>query len=483
MKVISRLLVVSIAALLLSGRPGISQSATWSTPSDAEIRAILADRIDTRKQSVGIVVGVIDAKGRRIVSYGALNQGDPRPLDGNSEFEIGSITKVFTSLILADMVKHGEVSLSDPVAKYLPPTVKIPSRDGKEITLIDLATHTSGLPRMPNNFTPKDPANPYADYSVEQLYQFLGSYTLPRDPGEKFEYSNLGGGLLGHALALRAGTDYETLVRQRVTAKLGMKDTVITLSPATAGRLAMGHDARLNPVKNWDLPTLAGAGALRSTANDLLSFLAAELGFKNTALKDSMAEQLSAVRRPTDQPAVAGAPELTIALGWLVRKDANNSVIWHNGGTGGYRTFIGFNPATRTGVVVLSNAATQQGPDDIGFHLLTGSKLVDPPKQRTEIALDTSAKEALVGRYQLAPNFVLAITLEDGQLFGQATGQPKFPVFAESPTSLFLKVVEAQMTFTIGPDGHATSMVLHQNGRDMPAARVQQAGASGEAAH
>jgi len=202
-----------------------------------------------------------------------------------------------------------------------------------------------------------------------------------------------------------------------------------------------------------------------------LTFLAAELGFKSTALKDAMAEQLSP-RRPTDQPSVPGAPQLSIALGWIERKDANSTVIWHNGGTGGYRTFIGFNPATRTGVVVLSNTMTQAGPDDIGFHLLTGSKLADPPKQHTEVALEGAAKEALVGRYQLRPDFILAITLENDQLFGQASGQAKFPVFAESPTELFFKVVNAQMTFTLGADGHATALVLHQNGRDIPAARV-----------
>jgi len=471
---IPRLLILSLAGLLALCGSSQAQPASWQTPSDAEIRGILAERIDSQKRSVGMVVGVIDAKGRRIVSYGALNQGDPRQLDGNSEFEIGSITKIFTSLVLADMVKRGEVSLSDPVAKYLPPTVKMPSRNGKQITLLDLSTHASGLPEMPTNFKSKDPDNPYADYTVDQLYEFLGGYTLPRDPGEKFEYSNLGGGLLGHVLALRAGTDYETLVRRRITAKLGMKDTAITLTPSMAGRLATGHNAKLNPVKNWDLPTLAGAGALRSTANDLLIFLAAELGFKNSPLKDVMAEQ-TVLRRANITPAEPGAPELDIALGWILRKDATSTVIWHNGGTGGYRTFIGFNPATRTGVVVLSNTNPDAGAaagDDIGFHILTGSKLAPPPKPHTEVALDQAAKQALTGRYQLRPNFVLTITLEDGQLFGQATGQQKFPVFAESPTQLFARIADIQMTFTLGPDGHAASLVLHQNGRDLPAARV-----------
>ena len=161
------------------------------SPSDSDIHQILVDRIDQQKQSVGIVVGVIDAKGRRVVVYGGLEKGDKRPLDGDTVFEIGSITKVFTSLLLADMAQRGEVRLDDPIAKYLPASAKVPERDGRQITLVDLATHTSGLPRMPANFRPKDPANPYADYSDEQLYSFLSSYDLIRDIGLKFEYLSL----------------------------------------------------------------------------------------------------------------------------------------------------------------------------------------------------------------------------------------------------------------------------------------------------
>ncbi|OAI44338.1 hypothetical protein AYO42_00905 [Rhizomicrobium sp. SCGC AG-212-E05] len=436
------------------------------TPSDAHIRKILVERIDTQKQGVGIVVGIIDPEGRRIVSYGALNEGDARPLNGDTVFEIGSITKVFTALVLADMVERGEVALDDPASKYLPPTVKIPSRNGKQISLMDLATHYSGLPRLPGNMGSENHANPYADYTVDQMYQFLNGYTLTRDPGEKADYSNLGAGLLGHVLSLREATDYESLVRQRILAKLGMKDTAIALSSDMKARLAMGHDATLAEVQNWDLPTLAGAGALRSTTNDLLTFLGAELGLTHSSLKDSMARQL-AVRRSM------GAPGIDIALGWIVQTDPKGTVIWHNGGTGGYRSYMGFNPATKTGVVVLSNASTQRDPDDIGRHLLIGTDLAKPPVVRTEIPLDLKSKQAFVGQYQVRPDFIVTITLEGDQIYTQATGQPRFPMFAESPTKLFLKVVDAQATFVMGADGKATSFILHQGGRDTPAPRIK----------
>jgi serine-type D-Ala-D-Ala carboxypeptidase/endopeptidase len=245
------------SGIILLTQVTVAQSAMNSPiPSDSEIRNILVDRIDKDHQSVGIVVGIIEPTGRRVVSYGKLAKDDKRSLDGDTVFEIGSVTKVFTSLLLADMVQRGEVALTDPVAKYLPPEVKVPQRGGRQITLQDLATHTSGLPRMPSNFTPKDPANPYADYTVEQMYQFLSGYQLTRDIGSQYEYSNLGGGLLGHALARRAGMDYEKLVQSRICEPLGMKSTAITLSPEMKTRMAAGYNQGLEPAPIGICPPL-----------------------------------------------------------------------------------------------------------------------------------------------------------------------------------------------------------------------------------
>jgi len=452
--------------------PAAAQPPAASVPPDSEIRNILIQRIDDFRQSVGMVVGMIGPEGRKVVSYGALEIGDPRVLNGDTIFEIGSVTKVFTSLILSDMVERGEVALTDPVSKYLPAGVRVPQRNGRRITLQDLATHTSGLPRMPGNFKPKDAANPYADYSVAQLYEFLSSYELPRDIGSQYEYSNIGGGLLGHVLALRAGTDYEALVRTRITRPLDMKSTGITLSPEMKARLAVGHDGKMNPAANWDLPTLAGAGALRSTANDLLTFLAANLGYTKTPLAPAMAAMLN-VRRPS------GNPGLEVALAWHISTGDDGIIVWHNGGTGGYRSFIGYNPKTRLGVVVLSNAETPTGVDDIGVHLLNpkapllGAAAFRPPKERKEITVDPKLLAKYVGKYQLAPNFILAITLEGNHLFAQATGQPKVELFAEAEKEFFLKVVDAQITFETDAAGTANQLVLHQMGHNAPAKRIE----------
>jgi serine-type D-Ala-D-Ala carboxypeptidase/endopeptidase len=335
-----------------------------SSLSDSEIGQILADRIEVMRRSVGIVVGVVDANGRRVVAHGRLNQDDPRPLDGNTIFEIGSITKVFTSLLLADMVLRREVSLDDPVAKYLPSDVKVPERPGRQIKLVDLATHTSGLPRLPSNLAFRTPSNPYADYSEAQLYEFLSSYKLTRDIGARYEYSNLGGGLLGLALSRRAGMDYGPLVRERICEPLGMNHTRSQLTSEMQWRRAAGHDRTMRPTANWDFgAATAGAGELRSDANDMLTFLEANLGSLETPLAPAM-EAMLGVRRHT------GVKGLDVALGWHVLTKNGREIVWHNGGTGGYRSFMGFDPAARTGVVALSNSFTWEGVDDIGRHLL-----------------------------------------------------------------------------------------------------------------
>ena len=450
----------------------LTACAVWAqVPTDAEIRAILAERIDKLNQNVGIAVGIIDGNGRRYVSYGTFGVNDPRPVGNDTVFEIGSTTKVFTSTILADMVRRGEVSLDDPAARYLPPEAKIPERGGKQITLLDLATHSSGLPGMPSNFQPKDPKNPYADYTVAKLWEFLAGYQLTRDIGSKFEYSNMGAGLLGQALSRRAGMDYEALVRARITGPLRMENTRIALTPAMKAKLAIGHDGGRAPTANWDLPTFAGAGALRSDARDMLTFIAAHLGYVESPLAPAMAA-MTKVRRP----AMGG---MDIALAWIVPKVEDHEIYWHNGGTGGYRCFMGYDAKSRVGVVVLSNMSTNVGVDDIGMHLLNPSaplakltKLM-PPAVHKEITLETKVLDRYVGVYQFAPGVTLTVTREASQLYVQLTGQGRLEVYPESEKQVFLKVVDAQVSFETGEEGHATAATLHQNGRDQKAPRVK----------
>jgi serine-type D-Ala-D-Ala carboxypeptidase/endopeptidase len=469
-----KILFAVLVFLFVPLRSASAQSAEkLSIPTDSEIRKMLVERIGDKNQSTGIVVGVIEPAGRRIVAYGGLSKDDKRSMDGNTVFEIGSITKVFTSLLLADMVQHGELALSDPAAKYLPKGVKMPERGGRVITLEDLSRHRSGLPRLPTNFgTGSDPKNPYAGYSVEQLYQFLSGYTLPRDIGAEFEYSNLGGGLLGHLLTLASGKNYETLIQTRIARPLQMNSTGIRLLTDMQSRLATGHDNRYEPTPNWDLPTLAGAGALRSTANDMLSFLAVQLGYT----KSSLAPAIAATRARWF-PAGAG---MEIGLGWLKRSGKGREIIWHNGGTGGYRSFVGFDQGARTGVVVLTNVSTMAGVDDLGFHILdpespllpADSPLIRPPLAHTEIKLDTEVLYSYVGEYQFAPNVFMKITRDGGQLSAQLTGQGPAEIYPENKTDFFYKVVDAQILFRLDSQGRVNALILRQLGRDQLAQRV-----------
>jgi D-alanyl-D-alanine-carboxypeptidase/D-alanyl-D-alanine-endopeptidase len=400
-----------------------------------------------------------------------LANADPGPVDGDTIFEIGSVTKVFTSLVLADMVQRKEVALDDPAAKYLPENVRMPQRNGKSITLLDLSAHSSGLPSLPGNLNRKDAANPYADYSVNDLYQFLSGYTLPRDPGSEVEYSNLGAGLLGHLLAYRAGTDYETLIRTRITDPLSMPDTAITLSSSVKQRMATGHNAMLAPVANWDLPTLAGAGALRSSANDILTFLEAFLGYKESPLAPAMKAMLE-VRRPV------GETGFEIGLGWNILGE----IVWHDGGTGGFRSFIGYDPKARVGVVALSNAFTLSGVDDIAMQLLNPKvplANLDPLKEHTGIPMDPRLLDHYTGRYQL-PDRILEIMRNGDRLFAQVTtvggkpiAGPMFEMSPESESIFFVKVTGGRISFETGLDGRATSLIMHRAGREpTPGARL-----------
>jgi hypothetical protein len=198
----------------------------------------------------------------------------------------------------------------------------------------------------------------------------------------------------------------------------------------------------------------------------MLTFLAAVLGYSESKLAPAMAAML-VPRKPT------GMPGLDIALGWHISTRDGSELVWHNGGTGGYRSFIGFDPKTRVGVVVLTNVSNEAGGDDIGMHLLDARQpLMAAPKEHKEISLDPKRMDAFVGRYQLAPNFILSVTREGEGLFVQATGQSKGQIFPEGEHTFFAKVVDAQFTFEIQENGKVTGLVLHQGGREMSAKRL-----------
>ena len=252
----------------------------------------------------------------------------------------------------------------------------------------------------------------------------------------------------------------------RILKPLQMTRSSITLSAVQKSNMAMGHSDQLAQVNNWDLPTFAGAGALRSTANDMLKFMAANMGLSDTPLRKAM-ELSHQIRTGT------GSADLSIAMGWHVFDKFNTRVIWHNGGTGGYRTWAGFVPSKKTAVVVLCN--TNFGVDDLGLHLSASefpAKILEPRMEKKEVSVAPEVLRPYVGKYALAPTFIMTVTEEEGKLSLQATGQPKFRIYPESPVKFFLKEVEAAVSFEKSETGEVTGVILHQNGSNQKAKRV-----------
>lgn len=296
-----------------------------------------------------LVIGVVQNGKANWLGFGQVSATQTNPPDAETLFEIGSVTKVFTGILLAQMVQAGKVQLSDPITKYLPAEVKLPE-ELRPITLAQLATHTSGLPRLPDNLdlSPARAANPYAPYTRRELYAYLTTAKLTHPPGEKSVYSNLGVGLLGHLLALRAGRPYAELVRDGILDPLGLTNTTITLTAAQRERLSPGHDAAGNVVANWDFAVLAPAGALRSCVADLLRFVQANLAANNRA---ELGPALALARKTQ-----YASPTGNVGLCWQIREVRSGyRLCWHNGGTGGYVSFLGLDREHQTGVVLLSN--------------------------------------------------------------------------------------------------------------------------------
>ena len=465
------LLRLCTLAILFMTAPAVAQTAAPAPiPTDAEIRQMLVTRVETQRQASGIVVGIVDATGRRIIAFGTIAMDDKRPMGGDTVFDVGSITKVFTALLLSDMVQRGEVALDDPVTKVLgAKDLPFLGRGDRDVTLLDLATHTSGLPLRPANLVSTNPDDKYAGYTTELLHQFLASFEFDRDPGRGYEYSNVGYGLLGEALSLRSGASYRDLLQLRITQPLGMTDTRVDPTEEMENRRATGYDYELKQVPRWDFGALESAGGLRSTANDLLKLLEAILGYRSSSLQPAMRAMTAATRTGGMQPATH------ISLAWNVYRTGGGEIAWKNGSVGGFRTFIGYDPQNRVGVVALANAQTAVGVDDVGLHVLDRNLPVDlhVPVIRQVVAVDPAILDRYVGRYQFSPTDIVTITRDGERLFMQQPGQDRIPLFAYGEREFFLKIVDAQITFESSGDGRATAAIWHQSGQAEKGPRIE----------
>ena len=447
-----------------------------AVPTDSIIRAVIGSRVDA-KLAPGVVVGFLDPDGRRrIITYGT--SGTSRPLDGNTVFEIGSITKTFTGTILADMALAGELGLDDPLSRHMPGG-RAPSRDGREITLLDLATHTSGLPRGPDNMGPiRDPLNPAADYTADMMHAFLAGHALRWRPGAEYEYSNLGFMTLSDVVTRRAGAAaWEDVVIARVLAPLGMRDTRETMTDAMRSRLAAGHDegGYPSPLATF-APTLGGGGQLKSTANDMLIYLAANLDAARNPRRTRLSAALEAAQRDR-----RGADTGRVGLAWQrITLRNGDTLVFKGGGTAGWRSLAAFIPARGTAIIVLVNSALNHY--DLGLHLIAPELPLAPPSRpawalETPLALAPDILDRYTGTYERGDGVRVIVSRVADTLFVALGQGPRRRMLAASERSFTARGVSFRFAFRPDSVGRFSTLVIDNNGRESVARRVSSADA------
>jgi serine-type D-Ala-D-Ala carboxypeptidase/endopeptidase len=406
--------------------------------------------------TVGLVVGVIDGDRTFVRGQGVVARGGAVAPDGDTLYEIGSNSKVFTGLLLADAVQRGVVKLDDPVQKYLPEGVVMPKWEETPVLVWHLSTHTSGLPRLPD-MKGSDAADPYAHFTTARLHAALGKARVRWEPGSKYEYSNFAVGLLGELLARTQGmSSYEALLQARVTGPLGMKDTSVRLDDAHLARMAPPYDSEGEPAHLWDLAALAGAGGIRSSMNDMLRFARLQV--------DPGSSQLASAVNLQQQKRYEEKGAATMGLGWHFTGDGLG--VWHNGQTGGYHSYLVVERESHRAVCILTNTSRDE-VDALGGQILrhlhgkpTKARVVEMP-----VRVDPAQLARLVGDYRVGRDAALVVTLRERGLFAQLSGQQALALVARSATEFDYRVVKASLTFEV--DGELVkAVVLHQNGKD-----------------
>lgn len=400
----------------------VSCSSPAFAMSDDDVRAALEQRFKSDRTGACVAAGVI-GDGAIAEAYYCADPNSQRPYDEHTAFEIGSVTKTMTAALLAEFVARREVTLGDPLAKLLPPGTPVPSFNGREITIGEILTHTSGLPALPAGYRPPDPNNPYAGATERDLINALSTTRLTREPGAKWEYSNFALIVLSYALSKRSGKDYETLLRERLLAPLGMNETYVTRRPTNV-RLAQGHLPGGRAAAPWDFhPDMAGVGGVRATLSDMLRYLEGQLGTRESAITPALA-------RTQEQLLYIDGHRM--GMTWNLSDRAGHTRIFHEGGTGGYSSFAGFDRAAKRAVVLLSDTAltANGGLASLGFHLLDPSNPVGGP----HIAATADARliDGLVGKYRFQSGLGLELRRNGGSLAIQADGQPEFEMGYDS---------------------------------------------------
>jgi CubicO group peptidase (beta-lactamase class C family) len=406
----------------------------------------------------GVVVGLYDAGKLEIYGFGQGPGGVPP--NGHTLFELGSVTKVYTSLLLADAVQRREVAIDTPLSELLPPGVTAPTRDGAVITLKHLVLHSSGLPRVPRTIAARiEGADPYAGYGEDALYADLVQTQLDSAPGTQVSYSNFGVGLLGFVLGHKLGPGYARALQARVLDPLGLHDTYLTVPAAEKARRAPGTNVDLAPVPPWTFDALAGAGALVSTARDQLALIDAELEAASGSKRP-----LRGAMRFTQEPQLDNT-DSNEGLGWQI--DAHGHY-WHNGGTGGCHSFVGFDPKTRRGVVVLASTSVSvvDHLGDLMWRLLDGATVPPPP------TLPTAEQLAiLAGHYELGKDRA-SVEVAGNRVYLVGEDHSKLRLVPFSDHEFWIESLQSIAMFERGDDGKIARMVFVVGGNRLAATKV-----------
>lgn len=381
--------------------------------TDTGLRKIVDQRLHGDRTGACMAVAVIekDAVAR---TFACADDKDDARIDAKSAFEIGSVSKTMTAALLADLIGQGKASLDDPLADYLPAGTKVPAFEGKKILLRHVVTHTSGLPALPARLGATDMNDPYVNLTEDALLASLGDATLSAAPGTKFEYSNFASMVLSYAVARRAGEDYETLIRQRLFAPLKMDNAYIKRLPAGV-RAAQGHWPNGKAVPAWNFSTnLAGVGGVRATLDDMVKYVQGQLGKPAASITPAL--KLS-------QQEVSKTPPM--AMNWMLMPVAGRTVHVHEGGTGGFSSFVAFDNARQRGVVILSDTTWNSlgGLGTLGLHLVDGSFPLGKPRKAVKPPADLL--EGLVGDYRVGA-MKMKLSRKDDALVIQAEGQPAY---------------------------------------------------------
>jgi D-alanyl-D-alanine-carboxypeptidase/D-alanyl-D-alanine-endopeptidase len=429
--------------------------------SNDDLRATLEQRFKADRTGACVAAGVID-NGAIATAYYCADPKAPRPYDEHTAFEIGSVTKTMTAALLAELIARGEVTLDDPIAKLLPPGTVVPSFNGHDITIGQIVTHTSGLPGIPAGYRPADMSNPYADATERQLLDNLAATKLTRELGSQWEYSNFAMIVLSYALAKRNGSDYETLLRAHLLTPLGMNETYIA-KPPSGVHLAQGHLPGGTTAVPWDFePTMAGVGGVRSTVLDMLKYLEGELGTRDSTITPALGRT---------QDLVATVSGHKMAMNWNVITPRGHTYLIHEGGTGGYSSFAGFDHAAKRGVVLLCDTALTAtgGLGSLGLHLIDSAIPIGSP--RVVATADAKSIDALVGKYRLAGGLGIVLRHKDSGLTIQADGQPEFEMGFDSSGDFYPLKFDALLRPKRKADG-SYSFSWFQGGGEQEAVRL-----------